>query len=49
MTTGNPGRFAGGRGVLCPGTPADMVRFSLDTQQKRLTIDTVLIEGVELH
>jgi N-acetylglucosamine-6-phosphate deacetylase len=49
MATGNPGRFTGGRGVLCPGAPADVVRFSLDTQQKRLTIGTVLIEGVELH
>lgn len=49
MATENPGRFAGGRGVLCTGAPADIVRFSLDTQQKRLNIDTVLVEGIELH
>src|ERR1700734_2816426 len=27
MATANPGRFAGGRGVLCVGASADMVRF----------------------
>jgi N-acetylglucosamine-6-phosphate deacetylase len=49
MSTENPGRLFGGRGVLQPGASADIVRFGCDTQQKRMTIDTVLVEGVERH
>lgn len=47
MSTENPGRFAGGRGVLRPGAPADVVRFGFDAQQKRITIDSVLVKGVD--
>jgi len=47
MSTENPGRIVGGRGVLCPGAAADMVRFSLDAHQKSVTIDGVVIEGVD--
>lgn len=49
MSTENPGHVAGGRGVLRPGAPADIVRFGFDTQQERMIIETVLVEGVERH
>ena len=49
MSTGNPGRVVGDRGVVRPGAPADLVRFSFDTQQKRMIVETVLVEGFELH
>lgn len=47
MSTENPGRLAGGRGVLRPGASADIVRFSLDKEKKRMAVETVLVEGVE--
>jgi len=49
MSTENPGRVAGGRGVLQPGAAADIVRFGFDTQQKRMIIETVCGEGIERH
>ena len=30
LATRNPGRWVGGRGVLAPGQPADLVRFEFD-------------------
>jgi len=47
MATQNPGRFAGGRGVLRPGTSADLLRFSFDPHSCSLRMQTVLAEGVE--
>ncbi|HUA98075.1 MAG TPA: amidohydrolase family protein [Terracidiphilus sp.] len=47
MATENPGRVLGGRGGLRAGAKADLVRFTLDPESKRMTIGTVLIEGVE--
>jgi N-acetylglucosamine-6-phosphate deacetylase len=47
MATENPGRFTGGRGVLRPGAPADLVRFAWDASQPELQIQTVLVQGEE--
>ncbi len=43
MATANPGRFAGGRGVLCVGANADLVRFRLS--EGRLKIEEVFVQG----
>jgi N-acetylglucosamine-6-phosphate deacetylase len=48
MTTENPGRLAGNRGVLRPGATADLVRFTLHPEENRMKIHSVLIEGVEV-
>lgn len=47
MATANPGRFAGGRGILKVGMPADVVRFSIDDGGKGLRIERVLVKGKE--
>jgi N-acetylglucosamine-6-phosphate deacetylase len=47
MATENPGRIVGHRGVLSVGAKADLVRFTMDIGQKKLKIETVLVEGVE--
>jgi N-acetylglucosamine-6-phosphate deacetylase len=48
MATENPGRFVGGIGVLRPGVPADLIRFTLRTGAHTLEIDTVIAGGREL-
>lgn len=45
MATENPGRLVGDCGVLRVGATADLVRFTLDEESKRMTIETVLVEG----
>jgi len=45
LATTNPGCFAGGRGHLAVGEPADLLRFHLD---QTLHIDTVLVQGEEI-
>jgi N-acetylglucosamine-6-phosphate deacetylase len=45
MATENPGRIAGNRGLPGVGETADLIRFTLDPDSKRTTIETVLIEG----
>lgn len=45
LATVNPGRFAGGRGVLAVGAPADLVRFRWAPGDCDLSIDTVLALG----
>lgn len=47
MATINPGRFAGGRGVLKVGARADLIRFIVDETSSRLEIETVLAAGRE--
>ena len=47
MATANPGRFAGGRGRLRVGAPADLVRFSWQPGERDLRIETVLVAGEE--
>jgi N-acetylglucosamine-6-phosphate deacetylase len=49
MSTENPGRVAGCRGVLRPGAPADIIRFTMDTVRQHMNIESVMIEGVERH
>ena len=47
MATENPGRIVGRRGVLSVGAIADLVRFTMNTEQKRMQIENVLVQGVE--
>jgi N-acetylglucosamine-6-phosphate deacetylase len=47
MATENPGRFAGGRGVLRVGERADLVRFAMDAAGSGLRIKTVVVAGKE--
>jgi N-acetylglucosamine-6-phosphate deacetylase len=48
MATENPGRVVGQRGMLSVGAKADLVRFTMDMEQNKLQIETVLVEGVEM-
>lgn len=47
MVTRNPARFIGEAGILCPGAPANLVRFHWRPGD-RLRIDSVLLEGTEV-
>ena len=38
----------GHRGILSIGAKADLVRFTMDLEQKSMQIETVLVEGAEL-
>lgn len=49
MSTGNPGRLIGDRGTLRTGASADIVRFTMEGEQKCMNIDAVVIEGIEQH
>lgn len=45
MATSNPGRFAGGRGVLAIGADADLLRFAWDGPGQPLRAETLVIAG----
>ncbi len=45
MATENPGQVVGNRGKLHMGAIADLVRFTLDDESKRMRIETVLVQG----
>jgi len=45
--TENPGRFVGGFGVLRPGAPADLIRFTFEPGEETLAIDHVIVKGKE--
>lgn len=45
LATHNPGRFAGGRGVLAPGARADITLFSWQPGDAELTIESVFLAG----
>jgi N-acetylglucosamine-6-phosphate deacetylase len=49
MTTENPGRFLGGRGVLSVGAPADLIRFHWEKGSSMLTIEDALVCGRNCH
>ncbi|WP_329244712.1 amidohydrolase family protein [Actinoallomurus sp. NBC_01490] len=45
LATANPGRFAGGRGVLRPGAPADLITFAWRPGDTTLDVRTVVVAG----
>ena len=45
MATANPGRFAGGLGVLRVGAPADLTRFHWSQGSSTLEIESVIVQG----
>ena len=45
LATANPGRFVGGRGVLRPGAPADLITFAWQPGDSTLAIRTVVANG----
>jgi len=47
MATENPGRFAGGIGMLRPGTAADLIRFTIDRDSKKLNVERIWLKGIE--
>jgi N-acetylglucosamine-6-phosphate deacetylase len=47
MATENPGRFVGGLGVLRAGSPADLVRFTIERGGAALSIASVIVKGQE--
>jgi N-acetylglucosamine-6-phosphate deacetylase len=47
MATENPGRFVGGLGVLRVGSPADLVRFTIESGGTALNIASVVVKGKE--
>ena len=48
MATANPGRFAGARGVLRVGAPADLTRFRWSKGSSTLAVEAVVVQGNEL-
>jgi N-acetylglucosamine-6-phosphate deacetylase len=47
LATENPGRFAGGAGLMQVGAPADLVQFRIDSGGNGLRIERVLVKGKE--
>jgi N-acetylglucosamine-6-phosphate deacetylase len=47
MATSNPGRLVGGIGILRPGVPADLIRFTVDRDSNQLNVEQVWLKGVE--
>ena len=45
LATANPGRFAGGRGVLRVGAPADLITFGWRPGDATLDVRTVVVAG----
>ena len=49
MATANPGRFAGARGVLRIGAPADLIRFRWSQGPSNLEVESVIVQGKCWH
>lgn len=47
MATANPGRFAGGIGVLRPGAAADLIQFTIDAVSNKMNIENIWSKGIE--
>ena len=47
MATANPGRFVSGGGTLRPGSKANLIRFSLSQDSKRMDVKGIWLAGVE--
>jgi N-acetylglucosamine-6-phosphate deacetylase len=47
MVTANPGRFAGGIGILRPGAAADLIRFTVERDLNKLNIERIWLKGEE--
>jgi N-acetylglucosamine-6-phosphate deacetylase len=47
MATENPGRFVGGVGVLSIGSPANLVRFTIEGNGTALKLASVIVKGEE--
>jgi N-acetylglucosamine-6-phosphate deacetylase len=47
MATENPGRFAGGVGIMRVGAPADLVQFRVESGSSGLRIERILVRGRE--
>jgi len=47
MATENPGRFAGGIGMLRPGAAADLIRFTIDRDSNKLNVERIWLKGIE--
>jgi N-acetylglucosamine-6-phosphate deacetylase len=47
MATENPGRFVRGIGMLRPGVPADLIRFTIARNSGGLSIERVWLKGEE--
>jgi N-acetylglucosamine-6-phosphate deacetylase len=45
LASANPGRFTGGRGLLRPGEPADLIMFGWQPGDPTLDVRTVLVAG----
>ncbi len=45
LASANPGRFTGGRGVLRPGAPADLITFAWQPGDTTLDVHQVLVAG----
>lgn len=48
LATSNPGRFAGGRGVLAVGQSADLIRFRWSPGDAALVIERVWVQGTPI-
>ncbi len=49
LATANPGRFTGGRGVLRPGAPADLILFAWSPGDTTLDVRAVLAAGTRVR
>ena len=49
LATTSPGRFAGGRGTLAVGAPADLLTFAWSPGKPGLTVESVVVAGSPVH
>ncbi len=49
MACGNPGRLVGKRGMLLPGSTADLVQFTFDPATHGFHVESILVRGVDVE